>query len=65
MQVDKQSFSVNVVYFDDKKSWFSQMWPIKTKSRALSLMTLGLSMKTQNFVLGKLLLNGPQMEEIH
>lgn len=65
MQVDKQHFPVNVMDFNDKKSWFGQRWLIRTKAKVLSLVTLGPSMKTQNYVLGKFLQNEPQVEEKH
>jgi hypothetical protein len=54
---------MNMIDFDDIKSWFGRMWPIRTKARASSSVTLGLSMKTQKSVLGKSLPNEPH--QIH
>jgi hypothetical protein len=40
MQIDRQSFTINILYLREMKSWFGRMWPLKTKEKVLSSLTL-------------------------
>jgi hypothetical protein len=52
MQVDTEPFSMNMINFDDKKSWFGLARPIMAKARRSSPATHERPMKTSKFLAG-------------
>jgi hypothetical protein len=58
MQVDIEPFLMNMINFDDKKSWLGLARLIRTKARRLSSL-----MKTQKFLAEKWWQKRPSMKE--
>jgi hypothetical protein len=50
MQVDTESFPMNMINFDDKKSWFGLAWLIRANARRSSSATHERPMKTSKFL---------------
>jgi hypothetical protein len=46
MQVDTEPFSINMINFDNKNSWFGLAWPIRARARRPSLAIHERPMKT-------------------
>jgi hypothetical protein len=56
MQVDTQPFPINTIYLANNNSSLGRRWPIKTKEKASSSVTLRSSMRIGKSSLGRLLL---------
>jgi hypothetical protein len=53
MQVDTKPFPINMINFDDKKSWFGLVQPIRARTRRSTSAMHERPMETLRFLAGK------------
>jgi hypothetical protein len=54
VQINKQSFHVNIIELTDKMSWFGRMWSINIKAMTLPLVVLACQIYRKEWLLERL-----------